>query len=133
MPKKILLVEDCCAVRTLLTHVLRSHGYTVLEAPDGVAALGIAEHYPGTIDLLLTDLVMPYMPGTVLAQRLRSLYPEIRVLIMTGYTGFSRELSNDWETIDKPFTPKEILNRLDRLWSPTCGPDASIHSAGRFS
>lgn len=83
----ILVAEDEASVREIVLRVLRSQGYTVLDATNGEEALRVAERYDGAIHLLLSDLVMPQMSGTILAQRLRELRPDIRVLFMSGYPG----------------------------------------------
>jgi two-component system, cell cycle sensor histidine kinase and response regulator CckA len=81
----ILLVEDDSLVRGLGAEVLRQHGYEVLEAEDGRAALEIAQLYNGEIQLLLTDVVMPNMSVAELAQRLKATRTEIKVLFTSGY------------------------------------------------
>jgi len=65
----ILIVDDEADVREMVRDVLEAKGYTVLEAPDGVAALQIAEQHTGLLHLVLTDVVMPGMSGRELAQR----------------------------------------------------------------
>jgi CheY-like chemotaxis protein len=75
-----LLAEDEDAVRSLVARVLRSHGYTVLEAGDGVEALRIAREYDRPIDLLLTDIVMPRLGGKALAGRLAAIRSRIKIL-----------------------------------------------------
>ncbi len=82
----ILLVEDRADVRLLTLTILKSLGYSVLQAESGVSALKAAESCEYRIDLLLTDVVMPGMSGTELAKRLRVLQPSIRVLFISGYT-----------------------------------------------
>ncbi len=82
----VLLVEDDDAVRALSRHVLRRGGYTVLEASRGAEALQAGERHRGRIDLLVTDVIMPGMGGRPLAERLRALHPEMRVLYLSGYT-----------------------------------------------
>ncbi|MEO6095113.1 MAG: MEDS domain-containing protein [Fibrobacteria bacterium] len=81
----ILLVEDEDAVRTFIQRTLQSQGYTILEAKDGHAAIALGETCRH-IDLLLTDVVMPDMNGAALADKLKALHPDIRVLFMSGYT-----------------------------------------------
>jgi two-component system cell cycle sensor histidine kinase/response regulator CckA len=82
----ILLVEDDAALRELVVTALGRYGFTVLEAAHGGEALLICESHETPIHLLLTDVVMPQISGTVLADRLRQLQPEMKVLYMSGYT-----------------------------------------------
>jgi signal transduction histidine kinase len=82
----ILLVEDEDQVRKLARAFLERRGYRVIEAPSGPEALKTLEAYAGAIDLLLTDMVMPQMNGAALAERVKAMRPEIRVLFMSGYT-----------------------------------------------
>lgn len=74
------------AVREPTGEYLGSRGYTVLQAKDGNDALQVLEHYPGHVDLLLTDVIMPGSSGRELAARVAQLRPGIRVLYMSGYT-----------------------------------------------
>jgi CheY-like chemotaxis protein len=83
----ILLVEDQDQVRRIVRDVLQGCGYRVLTCEDGASALRFVENDPAAIDLLLTDVVMPGMSGPELAERLRRLRPEIRILYMSGYSG----------------------------------------------
>jgi CheY-like chemotaxis protein len=76
----VLLVEDEEVVRSLARRALVESGYTVLEASGGAEAVELAAEHPGPVDLLLTDVVMPGMSGRELADRLRALRPEMRVL-----------------------------------------------------
>ncbi|GJG86170.1 hypothetical protein tb265_13510 [Gemmatimonadetes bacterium T265] len=87
----VLVVDDEAAVRGAAARVLARRGYTVLEAGDGVEALGVAERYAGPVHLLLSDVRMPGMDGRELARRFRVARPEARVLLMTGYPGSEGE------------------------------------------
>ena len=119
----ILLVEDEPAVRTLAARVLRSQGYHVLEAADGIEALRIAKEFTGpAIHLLLTDVVMPQMGGRALAQRLRALLPSVKTLFISGYTDEAITHRGEMEPriylLQKPFSPatlaqkvREVLNK----------------------
>jgi CheY-like chemotaxis protein len=82
----LLVVEDEDNVRRLLVHILARCGYTVLEASNGAEAVRILET-PGTrIDLVLTDMVMPFMTGRELGEHLAKAHPGTRVIYMSGYT-----------------------------------------------
>jgi len=82
----VFLVEDEESVRELVRVTLVSKGYRVVEAPDGETGLRLANAYEGTIDLLITDVVMPGMGGCELAQRVAANRPQIKVLYLSGYT-----------------------------------------------
>ena len=69
-----------------MRETLKSKGYTVMEACDGVEGLKVAEEYPDPIDILITDVVMPGMSGRELAQRVTAARPQIKVLYLSGYT-----------------------------------------------
>lgn len=111
----ILLVEDDDRLRALTARVLTAVGYTVLQAADGLQALDVVAGHPETIDLLLTDIVMPRMGGLQLADRLRALRPGIRVLFVSGYSSEwadgGHTLGDD-ELLQKPWTTDELCRRL---------------------
>jgi PAS domain S-box-containing protein len=108
----ILLVEDQAAIREVISAYLMRLGYNVLRAPDGEAALSIAATQQKSIDLVVTDLLMPNMGGLELATRMKQLHPETRVLFMSGYPDEairSREgLTEDVEIMQKPFSMKSL-------------------------
>ena len=106
----ILVVEDQADVRNLVSHVLRECGYRVLESADGASALELARQYEDPIHLLLTDIVMPGIPGTELAAHLQPLRPGLRVLFMSGYS--ENNLSTLSPFIQKPMTPAELSTRV---------------------
>ncbi len=110
----ILLVEDDPAVRALAARVLRTHGYRVLEASNDDEAMTLARlHTP--VHLLLSDHGIPHTSGTLLADRLTLAHPQIRVLFMTGYMiepDSLRRTAMDAPTLLKPFTPRELLQKV---------------------
>src|SRR6267143_4986456 len=80
----VLLVEDELALRSLVRGVLESKGYSVLEAQHGRDAVSLCDRHKGSIDLLLTDVVMPQMGGRQLAEHLAPLHVSMKVLYMSG-------------------------------------------------
>jgi CheY-like chemotaxis protein len=112
----ILLVEDEPVVRTLLCHILSIHGYTVLEAGHGRAALQLAESHCGHIHLLVTDVIMPGMSGPQLSIKLAEQRPGIRVLFLSGYTEETVVRNGAHPTelpfLQKPFTPTELVQKV---------------------
>jgi signal transduction histidine kinase len=112
----ILVVEDDTGIRTLIRRVLAPHGYTLLEASDGVEALAVAARHTGVIHLLLTDIVMPELGGPELAQRIVTQRPDIAVLYMSGYAsriGLNPEgLGMKANRLAKPFTPAALLSKI---------------------
>lgn len=112
----ILLVEDEQSVRAVTSEILQSNGYTVIESRDGVEALRDFERHGSTIDLLLTDVVMPRMRGPELADRLLDLQPELMVIYMSGYheeAYLGQGVGGEGATlIQKPFSPESLARRI---------------------
>ncbi|HRF00858.1 MAG TPA: PAS domain-containing protein [Pirellulaceae bacterium] len=115
----ILLVEDEASVRKIARVALESQGYRVLEASGGPAAVRMAESYPGTIDLLISDVVMPEIGGRQLLDAIRARRPGIKVLFMSGYTDDAILLHGVVEATDaflqKPFTPIRLAGKVREL------------------
>jgi CheY-like chemotaxis protein len=110
----VLLVEDNELLRRLLEEALLGSGYTVLSARDGVDALEQSERHEGSIDLLLTDVMMPGMRGTELIPRILTLRPQLRVLIMSAQAA-PAEVAGVGGFIAKPFTLSALAVRLREI------------------
>jgi two-component system cell cycle sensor histidine kinase/response regulator CckA len=112
----VLIVEDNPDVRELMIRSLRPQGYTVLQAMDGVEALQVAEAHPGDIHLLLTDVVMPHMSGSKLAERLKAIRPRTKTLFTTGYADDDivhyGVLHLDIPLLQKPFTSQALIRKV---------------------
>jgi len=112
----VLLVDDETGIRDLLQDLLRDEGYDVITAPNGRAALDLAAVHDGSIDLLLTDVVMPVMDGAELAERLARVRPQTPVLFMSGYVESPdprlEEAHAAGALIHKPFSTSFILERV---------------------
>ncbi len=117
----ILLVEDEDGVRKLMHNYLEREGYQLLEARNAEEAELVAEVYREPIHVLVTDVVMPGMTGTQLAERLTELRPKMKVLFVSGYrhdaTGRAGLPDGDFSVLPKPFPAVELLRRVRGLLS----------------
>lgn len=137
----ILLVEDELGIRALLTDILTFHGYRVLEAPSPGEAVELSQHHPGSIDLLITDVVMPELSGWEVAEYFLTHHPRIKILLISGYpaerairhapeqcpTGQRNKPTNGPISLDdfsprvsylqKPFSPQQLVTEIQRLLS----------------
>jgi two-component system, cell cycle sensor histidine kinase and response regulator CckA len=115
----ILVVEDEDVVRALACRGLREQGYTVLEAKHGLEALERVERDPATIDLVISDVVMPELSGRELGTRLAVLRPGLPILYMSGYTGddvIQRGLLEPGVPFQqKPFTPEGLARKVREM------------------
>lgn len=115
-PPTILLVDDEDLLREVAKKILKSRGYTVLEAKDGNACLKIAQEYPGPIHLLLIDMLMPGMSGREVADRLVTLRERTSVLYMSGYPNEAIlshcGLYPGTAFVRKPFSPEILLRKV---------------------
>ena len=108
----ILLVEDDPMIRGLVSQSLEMQDYKVLVAEDGWEAAQLARKYDGSIDLLFTDVVMPGLGGAELALAVRELYPEIKLLFMSGYSRSQvteEGVPPGAALLEKPFTPDKVV------------------------
>ena len=111
-----MVVEDQEEVRSFVVKALAGYGYRVLEAAEGSQALTMAECQSGTIDVLLTDVVLPGMNGRELANRFRIMRPDTKVIYTSGYTqdiiAHRGVLHDDISYIPKPYTADQIAAKV---------------------
>ncbi len=126
--KTILLVEDENTVRKLLREVLERSGYEVLACSHPEEGIETCRRHLGTIDLLLTDIVMPGMNGKEMATRIAKMLPGLRIVFMSGYTEHvllqDGELDTRFEYLQKPFSMQALRQRMARV----IGEAKVIHS-----
>jgi two-component system, cell cycle sensor histidine kinase and response regulator CckA len=118
----VLVVEDQAEVRGYAVAVLKSYGYRVLEAENAGIALMMFEQQGGTVDLVMTDLIMPRIIGAELAERLWRLRPDIPILYTSGYPHVVAEESQlvgpNSAFIQKPFRPDDLARHVRALLDP---------------
>jgi two-component system, cell cycle sensor histidine kinase and response regulator CckA len=128
----ILLVEDVDEMRQLVDNVLKNYGYTVLTASHGREALLIGERHQGPIHLLLTDVVLPQMSGGELAERLKPLYPQAKVIYMSGYPEdaiiHDKVLEGEAGFIQKPFSPINLASKVREVLGSLSQDKTSFHT-----
>jgi two-component system cell cycle sensor histidine kinase/response regulator CckA len=119
----VLVVEDEEAVRTLIIQALKKSGYTVLAAPQGEEALAVCAGHPGPVHLLLADVILPKINGPELAAQLKTTYPELQVLFMSGYsdnTVFHHGvLDAEVNFLQKPFSVESLIRKVHEVLTPT--------------
>ena len=107
----ILLVEDEPAVRQLFAQALLRAGYSIFEARNGQEAMKLFDQHGEAIDMLLTDMRMPYMGGAELAHQLRARRRSLKLLCISGYPGnLDPELASDF--LAKPFSLDDLLKKV---------------------
>ena len=114
---RILVAEDDDNVRAFVVRALELSGYSVVEASDGGLALEAMEAEQGAFDLLLSDIKMPVMDGIALALHVGARYPDLTILLMTGFAD-QRERAHGldalvYDVIPKPFTLADLLAKVD--------------------
>jgi PAS domain S-box-containing protein len=118
----VLVVEDEEQVREIVVRVLGEAGFRTLQARNGEEGIEVAVAEGGSLDLVVSDVVMPRLKGPEMMARLHQLYPELRVLYVSGYAGGSIAPSDltdpRVEFMDKPFRPPELLRRVRALLAP---------------
>jgi CheY-like chemotaxis protein len=116
MAKRVLVVDDERCIADTLTTILRKAGYEVAAAYDGLTALSHCEFF--CPDLVITDVVMPGMSGIDMAILIRQRYPVCKVLLFSGQAATAdlleeaRQSGHDFELLEKPIHPTELLAKL---------------------
>src|SRR5204863_6344620 len=132
----IFVVEDQPVVRDIVRQVLERQGYRVLEAPNGHVAMDVAAKMEITINLLITDMMMPQLGGRQLADRLSAVQPKLKVLFISGFTDDvalrQGVLATGVEFLEKPFGPDVLARKVrEVLDSPTSYRDGRSVDAER--
>ncbi len=116
--ENILVVEDEDMVRKVACKILDMHGYNVLSSSDPRDALAICERHKGSLDLLLTDVVMPGMDGKALYEKMSALIPGLKAVFMSGFAGATvvedSTTQKSFHFVQKPFTPESLLEKVRR-------------------
>jgi len=119
--KTILFVEDEDSLRIVVGDCLAGLGYHMLTATNGRDALASAAAHEGTIDLLLTDVMMPQMSGPELARKIRATRPEMKVMYISGYSEIILEPFDVSDSavalLQKPFTIRVLAAKLQELFA----------------
>ena len=115
----VLIVEDDDGLRKFAQEVLLRHGYRVLDAENGEDALSVSQAHEGPIHLMITDVVMPRMGGRETTERLQPLYPQMKVIYMSGYTDNAivqhGVLAPGLNFLEKPFTPESLARKVREM------------------
>ena len=114
---RILLAEDDDGVRAFVSRALAHVGHEVVEAEDGGLASEVMQEEMGRFDLLLSDIKMPVMDGIALALNVAAAWPEVTIVLMTGFAD-QRERAHGldqliYDVIPKPFTLQQVLEKVD--------------------
>jgi two-component system cell cycle sensor histidine kinase/response regulator CckA len=115
----ILLVEDEDPVRAVNARALSARGYTVLEAASGVEALQVMEERGTPVDVVVSDVVMPEMDGPTLLRELRKIYPDLKVIFVSGYAedAFRKNLPDgeEFNFLAKPFSLRQLVELVKQV------------------
>ncbi len=115
----VLVVEDDPMVREFVTEVLTAHGYQTLEAGTAVEAVSVSEGFAGDIHALITDLVLPAGRGVDVAERIRQMRPDVKILLISGYVDAGQldgsQLASTQPLLRKPFTALDLLHALQEI------------------
>lgn len=117
--KTILIVDDDPVILDLVSgYLTKKNQYTIITATSGEEAVRLSKNHVGQIHLLLTDFQMPKMSGVVLATEMSQQRPDLKVLLMSGFTDGMLVLNEGWHFLAKPFVPSQLNNLIVSLISP---------------
>jgi PAS domain S-box-containing protein len=115
-PGTVLVVDDEAGIRDVAERILVRHGFDVIVAGDADEACALAERFPGVLDLVLSDVIMPGCNGPELLDRLRLIRPGVAVLFMSGYTGTElaqrASMGERYELLEKPFSERQLIDAV---------------------
>ena len=119
----ILLVEDEEGLRSLNARGLRSRGYSVIEASNGIEAMEALEEKEGAVDLVVSDVVMPEMDGPTLLKAMRGRNPDLKIIFVSGYAedAFEKSLpeNQQFAFLPKPFTLSQLVAAVKETMTPS--------------
>jgi two-component system, cell cycle sensor histidine kinase and response regulator CckA len=119
----ILLVEDEEGLRSLNARGLRSRGYSVIEASNGIEAMEALEEKNGAVDLVVSDVVMPEMDGPTLLKNMRGRNPDLKIIFVSGYAedAFEKSLpeNQQFAFLPKPFTLSQLVAAVKETMAPS--------------
>jgi two-component system cell cycle response regulator CpdR len=121
---RILLAEDDDSMREYLARALERTGYGVTACESGIVALERLQKE--SFDLLLTDIVMPELDGIELAQRAAQIYPDLRVMFITGFAAVTLQsgtMPPDAKVLSKPFHLRDLVLEVDRMFQSSSAAD----------
>jgi len=130
-PKTILVVDDDESIRKFVSRILGQQGYKVLLAASGEEALVQSREYKGVVHLLLSNIQMPGITGIELGAQINVERPELRVMLMSGYTSGMLVLNESWHFLHKPFIPAQLLTLVSKILSesfPSEDPGFNEHA-----
>ncbi len=110
--KVVLVVDDESGIRKLVAALLAGQGFKALEAANGLEALNLYGSYWSDLSLVITDVQMPVMDGLEAVSRMRTISPDVPVILMTGAAGDLGQKLTGWQPLRKPFKPAELLERV---------------------
>jgi two-component system cell cycle sensor histidine kinase/response regulator CckA len=109
----VLIADDEASIRTLMSRVLTSAGYQVLGAANGLEAAALFRSYTSSIDLVITDIVMPVMDGYELIRLIQHDRPDTKIICMTGYA--QQGCPEGTTLLPKPFLPSQLRELVERM------------------